>query len=270
MAVAGLVLLLGLALLAAAAPYVTPHDPLQVRMERRLEPPGREFWLGTDQYGRDLLSRLIYGARASLGTAGLVLVSVMTVSVALGLAAGYAGGMVDDLIMRLVDTLLALPGLVLAVAIAGLLGPGLPNLVLAMAATSWAYYARLIRGMVLQVRGEEYVTAAMAAGAGPLRIAVRHVLPALAGPVLVLASLDIGKTILAISGLSFLGLGAQPPAPEWGAMLNEGRPFFQAAPRLMVYPGLAILLAVTACNLVGDGLRAAFDPGAVAAKSCHG
>lgn len=260
LATAGLVLLLGLGTLALAAPWVVPHDPEEVRMAHRLAGPSGEFWLGTDQFGRDLFSRLVVGARVSLATAGLVLASVMCISLALGMVAGYAGGAVDAAVMRVVDVLLALPGLVLAVAIVGVLGPNLPNLVLALVATSWAYHARLIRGLVLQVREHEYVTAAVAAGAGPLRVMLRHLLPVIAGPVWVLASFDVGRTILAISGLSFLGLGAQPPTPEWGAMLNEARPFFQAAPLLMVYPGLAILVTVMAFNLVGDGLRDALDP----------
>jgi peptide/nickel transport system permease protein len=258
--VAALVLLVSLIIPAVAASWVAPHDPVLVQMEHRLEGPSAQFPLGTDQFGRDILSRLIHGAKVSLSTAVLVLCSVMTVSVALGLAAGYLGGLVDDVIMRLVDTLLALPGLILAVAIVGVLGVGLTNLMLAVVATSWAFYARLIRGMVLQAREQEYVTAARAAGARPLRIALRHVLPTIAGPVLVLATLDIGRIILNISGLSFLGLGAQAPTPEWGAMLNDGRAFFLAAPQLMIYPGVAISLTVLSFNLLGDSIRDVFDP----------
>lgn len=258
--VAALVLLVCLIVPAAGARWVAPHDAVLVQMEYRLQGPSPQFLLGTDQFGRDILSRLIHGANVSLGTAVLVLLSVMTVSLTLGMAAGYFGGLVDDLLMRLVDTVLALPGLILAVAIVGVLGVGLTNLMVAVVATSWAYYARLIRGMVLQAREQEYVTAARAAGARPLRIALRHVLPTITGPVLVLASLDIGRIILNIAGLSFLGLGAQAPTPEWGAMLNEGRAFFQAAPQLMIYPGVAISLTVVAFNLIGDGIRDVLDP----------
>jgi peptide/nickel transport system permease protein len=258
-----LVALLLVGVLAVAAPLLPLPDPVEVRMERALEPPNGHAWLGTDQFGRDLLSRLIFGARVSLGTAGAVLALVMTVSLTLGLAAGLLGGLADDVIMRVVDMLLALPALIVAVAIVGVMGPSLANLMLAIVATSWATHARMIRGMVLQAREQEYVAAAVAVGAGRLRIARRHLLPAIAGQVLVLASLDLGFIILTISGLSFLGLGAQPPAPEWGAMLNEGRPFFQTAPQLMLYPGLAISLTVLGFNLLGDGLRDALDPQAV-------
>lgn len=260
LAVAALVLLICMIVPAAFAQWAAPHDPVLVQMEHRLEGPSAQFVLGTDQFGRDILSRLIHGAKVSLSTAILVLLSVMTVSLALGMAAGYFGGLVDDVIMRLVDTLLALPGLILAVAIVGVLGVSLTNLMVAVVATSWAYYARLIRGMVLQAREQEFVTAARASGARPVRIALRHVLPTIAGPVLVLASLDIGRIILNISGLSFLGLGAQAPTPEWGAMLNDGRAFFQAAPQLMIYPGLAISLTVVSFNLLGDGIRDVLDP----------
>jgi peptide/nickel transport system permease protein len=258
--ITSLVLITALVVPALLSAWWTPHDPILVQLDRRLEAPSREFLLGTDQFGRDVLSRLMVGARTSLGTATIVLVSVMTISLTLGIVAGYTGGRVDDTIMRLVDVLLALPGLVLSIAIVGVLGVGLGNLMLAVALTSWAYYARLVRGMVLQAREHEYVLAARASGADPFRIALRHVLPAISGPVLVLATLDVGRIILNVSGLSFLGLGVQAPAAEWGAMLNDGRPFFHAAPQLMIYPGLAVSLTVLAFNLAGDGLRDFFDP----------
>jgi peptide/nickel transport system permease protein len=188
------------------------------------------------------------------------MVLVLTVGVTVGTLSGYYGGWLDQITMRLVDLIMAFPGIILAIAVAGMLGPGLTNVMLAIAAVSWVSYARVIRGMALSTRERDYVLAARALGANDLRIMVRHVLPGLAGPIVVLATLDMGRVILSISGLNFLGLGAQPPSPEWGAMLNDGRPFLHLAPQLMVLPGLAISLAVLGFNLLGDGLRDVLDP----------
>lgn len=245
---------------AIAAPVLAPHDPTDISLEDRLLSPNRDFPLGTDHLGRDELSRLLYGARTTLRTAGVVLVVVFAIAFTVGTLSGYYGGWLDTLLMSLVDLLLAFPGLILAVAIAGTLGPSLMNVMVAMAAVWWAGYARLIRGMVLSLRHREFVEAARAVGASDTRIMVYHIWRNILGPVVVLATLDMGWIILGISGLNFLGLGAQPPTPEWGAMLNDGRPFLQTAPEMMLYPGAAIFSVVLGFNLLGDGLRDILDP----------
>jgi len=260
MVVAG-VLIVGLVAGAAiAAPLVAPHDPAAVDARAILAPPSAEHWLGTDNLGRDIFSRLVYGARWSLGAAAIAATAIVALGITVGLVAGYVGGLVDDIAMRFVDVLLAFPSLVLALAIVGTLGPSLQNVLIGMVAVWWVDYARVMRGLTLSVRDREYVTAAQCAGASAGHVMLRHVLPNVVPSVLVLATLELGGLILAISGLSFLGLGAQPPTPEWGTMLNDGRPFFQRAPQLMLYPGLAITLVVVGCNLLGDGLRDVLDP----------
>ncbi len=260
-AVGGGGMILGVVALAAgAAPIVAPLDPTAVDGRSILAPPSAEHWLGTDNLGRDIFSRIVYGARWSLGAAGLAAAAVVGLGVSVGLAAGYVGGMLDDVLMRVVDVLLAFPSLVLALAIVGTLGPSLQNVLIGMIAIWWVEYARVVRGLTLGVRDREFVEAARCSGAPPSRIVLRHVLPNVVPSVLVLATLELGGLILAISGLSFLGLGAQPPTPEWGTMLNDGRPFFQKAPQLMIYPGLAITVVVAGCNLLGDGLRDVLDP----------
>ena len=245
---------------AIAAPLVAPHDPAAVDARAILAPPSAEHWLGTDNLGRDIFSRLVYGARWSLGAAAAAAAAIVLVGITVGVVAGYVGGLVDDVAMRIVDVLLAFPSLVLALAIVGTLGPSLQNVLIGMVAVWWVDYARVMRGLTLGVRGREYVTAAHCAGASAGHVMLRHILPNVVPSVLVLATLELGGLILAISGLSFLGLGAQPPTPEWGTMLNDGRPFFQRAPQLMLYPGLAITLVVVGCNLLGDGLRDVLDP----------
>jgi peptide/nickel transport system permease protein len=258
--VVGLVIVLAAALLAIAAPLLSPDDPTRVDAIRRLAPPSADAPLGTDNLGRDILSRLLWGARLSLGTAALAAALILTIGVGLGMIAGFYGGLLDDLLMRVVDVLLAFPALILALAIAGVLGPSITSVMVGVVAVAWADYARVMRGQVLAARERQYVEAARATGARDLRILARHLLPNVLPPILVLASLEMGGLILAISGLSFLGLGAQPPTPEWGAMLNDGRAFIAAAPQLMLYPGLAISIVVVGFNLLGDGLRDAFDP----------
>jgi ABC-type dipeptide/oligopeptide/nickel transport system permease subunit len=250
-----------LAILAAlAAPLLSPHDPTRISLEDRLQTPSSVYPLGTDHLGRDVLSRLLHGARTTLGVAAVVLAVVMTIALTVGGLSGYYGGWLDTAFMSLVDLLLAFPGLILAVAIAGTLGPSLINVMIAMAAVWWAGYARLVRGMVLSVRQKEYVEAARAVGAGDGRIMLNHIARNILGPFVVLATLDMGWIILGIAGLNFLGLGAQPPTPEWGAMLNDARPFLQSAPQILLYPGAAIVLVVLGFNLLGDGLRDILDP----------
>lgn len=260
LALAGLVIVGLLAAVALAAPWVAPHDPTAVQPVNRLAGPSLDHPLGTDALGRDLLSRLMVGARWSLGTAAAATLVVVVIGVVIGLLAGFYGGVVDGVAMRVVDTLLAFPTLLLTLAIVGSIGPGLRGIFIGLVAVAWADYARLVRGSVLAIRERTYVEAARAAGAPGGRLLVRHVLPAVVSPVLVLATLEMGQLVLALSGLSFLGLGAGPPTPEWGTMLNDGRTYFLTAPRLMLAPGLAITLAVLGLNLLGDGLRDALDP----------
>ncbi len=255
----GLVVVAAFALAALAAPVLAPYDPTVVQAAERLLGPSIEHPLGTDQLGRDLMSRLLFGSRWSLGTAALATLLIMTIGVGLGTAAGYYGGRVGAVVMRVVDMLLAFPSLILALAVVGTLGPGIRNIMIGLVAIWWVDYARIVRGLVLTLREREFVTAARALGAPDHHIITRHILPNVVPPVAVLASLEMGTLILAISGLSFLGLGVQAPTPEWGAMLNDGRPFLRSAPLLMIWPGLAISLVVLGFNLLGDGLRDVLD-----------
>lgn len=258
-AVALLIILFNI-LLAVFAPVFAPHDPNDVALERKLMPPNESYPLGTDHLGRCILSRLIYGARVSLGAAFAVMTVTLGISTVVGAAAGFAGGRVDAIIMRLCDIFLAFPSLILALALVGVMGPGLPNVVLALALSQWAWYARMIRGMVLSLKERNYVLAAKVAGTGQVSIIAKHILPNIFPQIAVLATLDVGWVILHIASMSFLGLGIQPPTPEWGAMINDGRQFLRGYPSLMAYPGLMILSVVMAFNLLGDALRDIADP----------
>ena len=258
--VVGLAIVATLAIVAVLAPWLAPNDPTLVEPVSGFAGPSAAHLLGTDNLGRDTLSRLLFGARWSLGLVFVATLLVMSVGAAVGLAAGYFGGLLDDVLMRVVDTLLSVPSLLLALAIVGMLGPGIGSLMIGLAAIWWAGYARVVRGLVLALRERGFVDAARALGASHARIVVRQVVPSILPAVAVLASLEMGELVLAISGLSFLGLGAQPPTPEWGAMLNDSRTFFFTAPQLMLYPGLAISIAVLGFNLLGDGLRDVLDP----------
>lgn len=259
-AVISLIIIISLAFIALFAPFIAPHDPIEQNLEKRLSPSSKEYPMGTDELGRCLLSRIIYGTRISLQV-GVVVVGIITViGVILGLISGYFGGTVDEIIMRFVDVVLAFPGIILALAVAGALGPGLFNVMLALAMVGWAGLARVVRGSVLSVKEKEFIESARALGCCDLYIMTRHILPNVMAPVIVLATLDMAFIILAAAGLSFLGLGAQPPVPEWGSMLNSGRAFMRTAPHLTTFPGLAIMIAVLAFNFLGDGLRDALDP----------
>lgn len=249
-----------LVLVVVAAPWLAPHDPNAVSPVDRLASPSADHLLGTDVLGRDVLSRLLIGARWSLGAATFVTVCVVGIGLLVGTVSGYYGGAVDALAMRVVDALLAFPALLLTLAIVGVLGPGLGSVLAGLIAVVWADYARIARGSVLALRDREYVLAAQALGASGPQIVLRHILPNIVSSVVVLATLEMGQLILALAGLSFLGLGAQPPDPEWGAMLNDGRLYFLTAPQLMIYPGVAISIAVLGLNLLGDGLRDLLDP----------
>jgi len=256
----GFVIIVLLVALALTAPLIAPHDPVAQDPYERLASPNLTFPLGTDNLGRCLLSRLLYGARVSLAAAGVASLLVLTIGVGVGAVAGYVGGWVDIAIMRVVDLLLAFPLLVLALAITGFVGIGMGSVLVGVVSVWWASYARIVRGLVLSLRERPFVEAARAAGVTPARIIIRHLIPNVIAPLIVLATLEMGSLLLAISGLNFLGLGVQPPTPEWGAMLNDGRPFLLSAPQLMIYPGLAISLAVIGFNLLGDGLRDTLDP----------
>lgn len=260
LAMVGLVLIALFALAAVAAPWLSPHAPSFVDTGNRLLGPTAEYPLGTDHLGRDTLTRLLHGARWSLGVAAVTTVLVVTVGVTVGMVAGFVGGKLDAAVMRLIDVLLGFPNLILALAIVGVLGPSIWNLMIGLVAVWWVEYARIVRGLVLSVRERDHVQVAVATGARRLYVLRRHIFPAVVPPVIVLASLEMGSLMLAVSGLSFLGLGVQPPTPEWGSMLNQGRVYLAAAPQLMIYPGLAITLTVLGFNLIGDGIRDSVDP----------
>ncbi len=260
LALGGLAIVTILVVLSIAAPLLASQDPSVIDPLRRLEPSSALHPLGTDNLGRDIFSRLLYGSRWSLGTVGIATALVMSIGVTAGTAAGYFGGVVDDILMRVVDLLLAFPSLLLALAITGMLGPGLFAMMIGLVSVWWASYARVVRGMVLSTREREFVLAARSLGARDWRIIFHHILPNVLPPVAVLATVEMGELILTVAALGFLGLGAQPPTPEWGAMVNDGRPFLLSAPQLMIYPGIAISIAVIGFNLLGDGLRDALDP----------
>jgi peptide/nickel transport system permease protein len=254
-------LIVGLAIVAAlAGPILWPHDPSAQELARRLEAPSLAHPLGLDELGRDILARLLWGARISL-IVGLAVVSVSsTVGMLFGSIAGYFGGRVDDVISRVIDILMAFPGILLAIALVAVLGPSLVNVVLALSVIGWVGYARLVRGQALRAREFEFVQAARASGASAARIVVRHILPTAIPAVVVQATLGMAGAIIAEAALSFLGLGVQPPTPSWGTMLDAGRAHLFDAPHLTIFPGLAIATLVLGFNFLGDGLRDRVDP----------
>jgi peptide/nickel transport system permease protein len=252
-------MLLLLVSIAAASPFIIPYDPLHVNMKERLLPAGAGHLLGTDHLGRDIFSRIIAGAKTTVGTGLLILGAAVVLGVPAGLISGYAGGRFDRIFMRIIDTFMAFPDYIVAIVLSGLLGPGMLNLIFAIVMVKWVSYARLVRGTVLSQKQKDYIILAKINGLSPLRILWKHMMPHVAGNVLVLATLDIGKVILMIAALSYIGLGAQPPEPEWGAMLNEGKAFFYHKPELMVIPGVCIMLVVLLSNLAGDFLRDYYD-----------
>jgi peptide/nickel transport system permease protein len=256
----GAAIVLVAVLVAVVGPWLVPFDPAAQELALRLEGPGREHWFGLDELGRDIFARVLSGARISL-LVGLVVVGVSaTIGVAIGAVAGYFGGRIDEAISRLIDILLAFPGLLLAIAMVAVLGPSLTNVVLALSLIGWVGYARLVRGQVLRARELEFIQAARALGATTPRILSRHIIPATLPAVTVQAALGMGGAILAEAALSFLGLGVQPPTPSWGTMLNYGRGHLLDAPHLTVFPGIAIAILVLGFNFLGDGLRDALDP----------
>lgn len=259
-AVIGGVIMLLFVVTAIAAPWLAPYDAFRQDTRARLEPPSAQHVLGTDELGRDVLSRVIYGSRPSLMVAVMAVVVSLLVGVTLGAVAGYAGGLTDNLIMRVVDVFLALPAIVLAIALVAVLGGSLWNVVIALGATGWVQYARIVRGLVLSLKEHEHVTAVRALGASSSRIIVRHLLPNTASAIIVVATLSLAHMIVAEASLSFLGLGVPPPEPTWGGMLNTGRRFLRVAFHLSIFPGLAIMITVLGINLLGDALRDVLDP----------
>ena len=259
-AVAGLAVVALLVVVAALAPLVAPFPSSAQNLAQRLLPPGAGHWLGTDEFGRDILSRLIYGARITLGIVALVAAIAGPVGLAVGCTAGYLGGAVDAVLMRITDVFLALPRLILALAFVAALGAGIENAVLAVAIVAWPPYARIARAETLALRGSDFVAAARLAGASPARIVFRHVMPLCIASVIVRVGLDLAGVILFAAGLGFLGLGAQPPSPEWGAMIAAGRRSMLDHWWVAAMPGIAIALVSLGFNLLGDGLRDVLDP----------
>jgi len=263
-ALVGLVVVLLFVIVALCAPWIAPFDPIETSWSAIRQAPDATHWFGTDEIGRDVLSRVIWGTRASL-LAGVVSVTIsLSLGIPIGILAGWmsatAGGIVDGLISRLVDAFLACPFLILAIALAAFLGPSLTNAMIAIGVSATPVFVRLTRAQVIDVKVEDYVEAARAVGNPPWRIALRHVLPNIAAPLIVQSTLAIAAAVIAEASLSFLGLGQQPPAPSWGSMLNTAKDFIDSAPWMAIWPGLSIFLLVLSFNLLGDGLRDALDP----------
>jgi len=252
---AGAAILLLLAAAALFAPALAPYNPFSQNLDQDLIPRSSEHWLGTDKLGRDILSRIIYGGRISL-LVGITTVALsLAIGVVIGSLSGYFGGWIDQMLMRLVDILMAFPGILLAIAFTAVLGPGLDHVILALCLIGWTGYARLVRGEILSLRERDFIQAARSLGCRPKRIILHHLLPNLLPPLLIQSTFGLAAAIVAEGSLSFLGLGVEPPTPSWGAMLNDGRQFLLVAPHLTTYPGLALMITVLALNLVGDALQ---------------
>nr|WP_298681725.1 ABC transporter permease [uncultured Dongia sp.] len=260
LALLGLIILVLLIVMAIFAPWISPHNPLSGELEDRLLPPSGKFFLGTDENGRDIFSRIVFGARTTLYIIGLVAVTAAPIGLLIGTTAGYVGGWVETALMRITDAFLAFPKLILALAFAAALGPGLENAVLAIAITSWPPYARIARAETLTVRNSDYLAAARMTGAGPFRILFGHIMPMCVPSLIVRVSLDMAGIILIAAGLGFLGLGVAPPQPEWGSMVAEGRSQILEQWWVCTYPGIAICIVSLGFNLIGDGLRDVLDP----------
>lgn len=258
--VVALVIIFVFILLSIFGRLLAPYDPIVPDIANKLAPPSSAHWLGTDELGRDILSRVLAGTRISLGIATLILSIAITFGVLIGSIAGYVGGWVDEVLMRITDVFLAFPALILAMGIAASLGRDLKNVIIALTLVYWPWYARLIRGQVLMMRERDFVEAAHSIGMRPSRVLLRHILPNTMAPIIVQATVDVGYAVLATAGLSFIGLGAQPPSPEWGTMIAGARTYFRVAWWYMTFPGVALTLTVIGFNLLGDGLRDYFDP----------
>ncbi len=257
--IAFLILAILVVVVAILAPYIVPKDPFLAEMGKSLQKPSTEYIFGTDILGRDLFSRVIYGSRYSLFITLILVATIFVIGTFLGVIAGYFGGIVDMIIMRIGDMMIAFPGLILAIAIAGLLGPSVSNAIIAISSVAWTKYARLSRSMVIKVKQELYVEAAKVTGTKDLKILLKYIIPNMITAMIVTAVSDLGILMLEVATLSFLGFGAQPPIPEWGAMLNEGRTYLAKAPWIMMYPGVAIVVVVIIFNMLGDSVRDLID-----------
>lgn len=245
---------------ALAAPLIAPYNPIDATLQNAFQPPSAEHLFGTDKLGRDCFSRILYGAKYSLTSVLALVTSVFIIGTSLGVISGYFGGKIDIVIMRISDIMISFPGMILAIAVAGIMGGSLTNAIIALTIVSWTKYARLARSLVLKIKKRDFIEAAIINGGKPTHILWTHIAPNILPLMIITAATDIGSMMLELAGLSFLGFGAQPPTPEWGLMLNEGRQQLQTAPWLMLYPGLAILVTVVILNLWGDSLRDVLDP----------
>lgn len=260
LAMVGLVIIIILIITAIFADYIAPYGYAEQNLANQYQTPNAEHWFGTDELGRDIFSRVVYGSRVSLRV-GFISVSIsMTIGVAIGAITGYYGGKIDNILMRFIDIVQALPDILLAIAIMAALGPGLTNLMVAVGIAAIPGYARLVRSSVLSLRDQEFVEAARANGSSDARIILKHIIPNCMAPIIVQATLGVAYAIINAAGLSFIGLGLEPPTPEWGAMLSGGRAYIRDFPHMTLFPGLAIVLTILALNLLGDGLRDALDP----------
>lgn len=247
-------------IVAIISPYIVPYDPEAAILTDALQAPSKTHWFGTDKLGRDIFSRVLVGSRSSLSSALILVIVIFLIGSILGILAGYFGGWVDMVIMRIADMMISFPGMVLAIAVAGILGASITNAVIAISVVSWTKYARLARSLVLKMKNCDYIAAAKITGSKTTHILYKYMFPNVTPTLIITAATDIGSMMLELAGLSFLGFGAQPPTPEWGLMLSEGRAYMQAAPWMMIFPGLAILVVVVVFNLLGDSLRDVLDP----------
>lgn len=262
LAMLGLAILVVMVALAVCADWIADYDTnvTGMNMAERLQTPSAKHWFGTDSYGRDVFARIIHGSRLSLSLSIFAMLAAVAIGSIIGAIAGYYGGRVDDVLMRLMDILLAIPPMLMSISIVAALGHSMVNLMIALSLAYIPVFARVIRSSILTVKGQEFIEAAKACGTSNARIILRHIIPNAIGPIIVQATLVMGSTILIISSLSFMGMGIQPPQPEWGTMLYEGRDLIRTSPYLVIFPGIAIALAVLSLNLLGDGLRDALDP----------
>lgn len=245
-------------LICVLAPWIAPHDPIQVNLAIKLKGPSWDYPLGTDHLGRCILSRLLHGARVSLGVASLIFMSSLGIGLLVGTVSGYRGGWLDGMLMRFCEGVMAFPSLVLVLGLVGIFGPGLFQLVIALMMVQWVYYARMFRNLVVSLKERKFIAAARISGSSQWQIIRRHIIPNILPPILVVGTLEMGWAIMDISAMSFLGLGIQPPTPEWGAMVNEGKSFIRNHPELMLYPGLLIVVVVATCNVLGEALSERF------------